>query len=373
MNRAATTDDYAVSKPTPDAKIEAPDLPYRPRRPRQYRPRIGLIGCGGITKSHLTAYRAAGYDVVALCDLDATRAQERQREFCPNAEIIASAHELLSRPDIDVVDLALHPEPRAQLLLDAVAAGKHVLSQKPFVLDLDHGQKVVDAAAARGVKLAVNQNGRWAPHVSWMRHAIDAGLIGDVINVDAAIHWDHNWTAGTPFDEIHHLVLYDFAIHWFDMLHCYTRALKPERVFASIRRTRTQRAKPPLLAQVLVDFEAAQASLVFRADSRFGPRDRTVITGTRGTLISDGPSLSKQTVTLYTERGQATPALEGSWFPDGFDGTMSELLCAIEEDREPNNSGRDNLHSLAFAFAAMASADRGQSVRVGEARSMSAG
>ena len=48
----------------------------------------------------------------------------------------------------------------------ALAAGKHVLSQKPFVLDLDDGTRLADLADESGVVLAVNQNGRWAPHLS---------------------------------------------------------------------------------------------------------------------------------------------------------------------------------------------------------------
>ena len=58
----------------------------------------------------------------------------------------------------------------------------------------------------------------------------------------------------------------------------------------------------------------------------------------------------------------ATPKLEGCWFPDGFHGTMGELLRAIEEDRQPSNSGHDNLASLALCFAAVASAERGEPV-----------
>ncbi len=79
----------------------------------------------------------------------------------------------------------------------ALEAGKHVLSQKPFVLDLDFGRRMVDLADARGVKLAVNQNGRWAPHFSYMRAGDRAGLIGDAaLGCHVAVHWDHSWIAG---------------------------------------------------------------------------------------------------------------------------------------------------------------------------------
>lgn len=367
--KSVTEDPYAVSEAAPDAASDAPTLAYRPPRPRRYRPRIGLIGAGGITKQHLAAYRQAGYDVVAITDLDAARAEDRRKEFYPAAQVMDSAAALLARPDIDVVDLAPHPAERAPLLMDAIAAGKHVLSQKPFVLDLDFGERVVDTAHRQRVRLAVNQNGRWAPHVCWMRRAIEAGLIGDVVSVDAAIHWNHNWVKGKPFDRIPHLVLYDFAIHWFDMVHCYLRPAAARTVTATTGTSRTQEARPPLLAQVNITFDHAQASLQFRADTRFGSCDRTVIVGSRGTLVSTGPNLNDQTVTLTTAAGQVTPPLQGAWFPDGFDGAMSELLCAIEDDRDPDNSGADNLHPLAMCFAAIASAEHGGQVTpVGQTR-----
>lgn len=338
-------------------RIAAPNLPYRPRDPQRYRPRIGLIGCGGITEQHLKAYKKAGYQVVALCDTDETKAHARREVFCPKAEIYGDYLELLARTDIEVVDIATHPKERVPIIAAALSAKKHVLSQKPFVTDLDEGEKLCAMAENLNLKLAVNQNGRWAPHFSYIRQALACGLIGDVNAAHFRLHWDHNWIADTPFNNIHHVVLYDFAIHWFDMLNCVMGERTPLRVFASNARTASQAAQPPLLGQVLVEFDSAQASLIFDADTRFGQRDETLINGTKGALVSSGPNLTTQSITLITKKGRAVPELKGSWFPDGFHGTMAELLCAIEENREPQNSARHNLKSLALCFAAVASAD----------------
>ena len=86
--------------------------------------------------------------------------------------------------------------------------------------------------------------------------------------------------------------------------------------------------------------------------------------GSKGTMRSVGPSLLEQRVTLFTESAVASPELAGCWFPDGFQGAMAELLCAIEEDREPLHSARDNLRSLALCFAAIESAERGEPVLI---------
>jgi len=348
--------------------LKLPDIDYKPRLPKSYRPKIGLIGCGGITKTHLEAYRAGGLQVVDFCDKDVTRAKERRDAFNPSATFTDDFEETLAREDIEVVDIATHPADRQSLIREALRAGKHVLSQKPFVLDLDAGEELVELAREKAVRLAVNQNGRWAPHFSYIREAIRAGHIGEVLGVHMAVHWDHGWVAGTPFDKIDHLILYDFAIHWFDALCTFLPDRTPKSVFATRTRASNQTAIPCLLAQALVEYDGAQASLVFDASTPFGGHDTTFVAGTKGSLRSEGPDLSHQHVTLTTEEGQGSPELEGSWFPGGFLGTMGELLCSIEEDREPMNSAANNLKSLELAFAAMRSSEKGTSCQPGKVR-----
>ena len=98
---------------------------------------------------------------------------------------------------------------------------------------------------------------------------------------------------------------------------------------------------------------------------QLGTQNRTFVAGTSGTLLSIGPSITEQSVTLSTEEGIAKPDIEGSWFEEGFHGAMSELLCAIEEDREPLHGARGNLAGLALCFAAIESARRGEPVEPG--------
>lgn len=372
MSEEISKDNYAL-KSTAGRATAAPDLPYRPRDPRSYRPKIALIGCGGISASHLGAYQQAGYEVVLLCDMMRDRAEQRRRKFFPRAKVVTDYHEALQRDDIEVIDIATHPPERLPLIEAALTAGKHVLSQKPFVLDLDAGARLADLADRKGVKLAVNQNGRWAPHFSYIREAVRAGLIGEVMSVHVGVHWNHTWVRGTPFERIRDLVLYDFAIHWFDFVSTIVGERKRIRVFATRTPAIGQTIEPPMLAQTLLEFNGGQGSLVFDAHTLHGPLDRTYVAGSRGTLMSLGPDLGNQNVTLTTEAGVAHPELVGAWFDDGFHGTMGELLCAIEENREPMNSARDNLRSLELCFAAIASADEGVAKVPGQVRRLPEG
>lgn len=358
-------DTYAL-KSTALAEVPAPALPYQPPTPRAYRPRIGVIGAGGIVSAHLDAYCAAGWEVAAICNRTLAKAKARAAEFAPKARVTDRWEDVLSDPAIDVVDITPHPADRLPIIEAALRAGKHVLSQKPFVLDLAEGRHLVALARENGVKLAVNQNGRWAPHLAWMREAVRAGLIGDVISAHISIHWNHGWIAGTPFEKIEDLIFYDFGIHWFDFLRSVTGG-RARTVFATAAHATGQTAAAPLLAQVLVQMEGGQASLVFDGATPFGPRDTTFIAGTKGSLQSDGPDLGQQSVTLTTAAGIARPQLRGTWFNDGFRGAMGALLVAIEDDHEPANGAEENLDSLALAFAAIQSRRTGQPVRVGAA------
>jgi predicted dehydrogenase len=351
------------------AIVAAPSLPYEPRDPQTYRPGIALVGCGDITKWHLKAYRRAKYNVVAFCDVDRKRAEARRSEFYPKAFATDDVKALLRRDDVEVVDVATHPPERPPLVEAALRAGKHVLSQKPFVVDLKVGERLADLADKNNVKLAVNQNARWAPHFSYIREAVRSGLLGNIDAVHCDVHWDHGWVKGTQFESVRHLILYDFAVHWFDFV-TTLMGDSAKRVYASTTASSGQPIDSPLLAQVSIEYPSAQATLIFDANTQIGRVDRTLVVGSRGTIASSGVNQDHQRVELTTAAGVARPKLAGAWFPDGFHGTMGELLCAIEENREPTNGARNNLASLGLCFAAVASAERGKPIVPGSVRKL---
>jgi len=349
--------DYALTAGA-EAQVPAPALPYRPPMPKDRSKGIALFGAGGISGAHLEAYARYGLNVVAIGSRNLTHAKARRDAFFPQARIADDFQSLLADPAIEVLDIATHPDVRVALMRRALLAGKHVLSQKPFVEDVAVGRELIDLAKSRGLVLAVNQNGRWAPHLAWLREAAASGLIGEITGVHVAIRWNHGWIAGTPFEAIDDLILWDFGIHWFDFLVSVIGG-RARCVQAATARAAGQTVRPPLLAEALVAFEGGQASLVFNGIARYGARNATVVIGTRGVAASDGPDLGDQTVTLHTAEGVARPVLDGAWFNDGFAGSMGELLAAIEDKREPLNSARANLATIRLCQAAVRSARTG--------------
>jgi predicted dehydrogenase len=378
VNRATANSNCQPLIGSEPAKLSVPldqlaRIAYRPQSPRSYRPEIGIIGCGGISHYHLRAYVAAGFNVTALADLNKSRAVARRDEFYPQALATDDFQQILSNDAIEVVDITTHPFERPPLISAALRAGKHVMSQKPFVLDLDTGMELVELAHKCNRYLAVNQNARWAPHFSYARMVAQSGLIGDIFGAHMSCHWDHRWVRGTAFEEVRHLVLYDYAIHWFDILRCLLPNCTAQRVFASTARAPEQDLKPNLLAQAVIEFDQAQATLAFDACVPAGSQERTYLSATKGSLTSVGSGNQEQKLTVTVGEGSWSPNLHGKWFPDGFHGTMGELLCAIEEKRPSTIDAEDNLESLALCFAAVASADSGLPIRPGQIRQLPSG
>ncbi len=339
-------------------------IDYKPKGPARYKPRIGLIGCGGITEWHLRACQFYGLEVVALADVNRAQAEKRRAAFYPNAAVYTDPNALLARDDVEVVDVATHVDVRPKLVRAALQARKHVLSQKPFVLDLDEGRALADLADKQGVRLAVNQNGRWAPYFALLLGAVRAGLIGRVNSLDLCMHWDHSDFKGTAFEKIHHLVLYDFAIHYFDIVANVFAGRQAQRVFANAVHVPQQTMAPPMAANAALRFDGGVATLSFSAHAPFGQREFLTAVGDAGTLRGEGDLCDIRTLSLLNAAGEHSITLEGDWFPDGFRGTLGELLRAIEEDREPSNSARNNLRSLELCFGAMRSADTGEATHL---------
>ena len=356
--------DYGLSPEKPSVTIAAPSIQYLPPKPKKYNPKIALIGTGGISEYHLKAYQKCGFEVTALANRTVGKAKTLRDKYFPKASIHQDFQEILRMEEVEVIDVTPHPADRLPILYDCLNARKHVLSQKPFVLDIEEGKKLTELANNKGTKIAVNQNGRWAPHFSYMRNAIALGLIGEVASIDFCLQWDQTWIRGIPsFEKMDNLILFDFAIHWFDITACMMKDQKPIRIYASTTRHAKQLFQPPALASVIIDYPETQVRMSFNSHCTKGEEDTTTIVGTTGTLRSRGPGLNEQPkIEIHLENGSTHVPLQGNWFESGFQGTMGELLCSIEEDRAPYHSAHHNLKTLELCFAAEESAKLGKPV-----------
>jgi len=138
---------------------------------------IGIVGVGGIALSHMAALRAvSSARLVAVCDVDAGRAAEvAHAERCAGYGSVA---ELLDDAAVEAVIVCTPNMTHEQLGLQALAAGRHVLMEKPLALTPEGARAVVDEAAARGLALAVGHSHRFTDQSLAIREVIDSGEIG---------------------------------------------------------------------------------------------------------------------------------------------------------------------------------------------------
>lgn len=333
---------------------------YKPRFPEEYQPGVGIIGFGGVARrAHMAAYKKYGVNVVGVYDVRAEATAGAAEEF--GITVFGSVDELLAHPAIEVVDIATHPEHRVPLIRQALAAGKHILAQKPLALDVDAAQAVVEEAEQQGLKLAVNQNGRWSPAWRIATLLVRQGTIGDVLAVTHMYDMKFGWIPGTHFDELAHFAIYDYSVHWIDITRCWMEQKTLRAIRASDYRTpnQPQEGKTPwgMWVEALYD-DGAHAMIRGIGCSETVRRGHPFwIHGTAGTIR--GSTLGNDFIEVEKDGIFSRYELEGQWFPDGFAGTMGELLCAIAEGREPSNSARHNLLSLQMTLAACRSADEG--------------
>jgi predicted dehydrogenase len=319
--------------------------------------RVGLLGCGWVAGLQLDAYRQSGIDVVALCDRDLAKAQSLAETYFPEAAVFDDVDKFLRWDSFDVADIATHVDVRPELVERALNAGKHVLSQKPFVEDLRDGEKLAETAGRAGRLLAANQNGRWAPHFGAMLAMVDSGLIGEVTSADFQVAWPQDLVVEDmpAFATMADLVLFDFGAHWFDLI----GLLAPPgqlKVFATANRRPGQAIDAPTQAQALISGTNFSASLVFRAAERHLEVSQFRVSGTAGVITHQGKHLGGRRVHLSSDRGVADVHTSNNWFRHGMRGSMLELLRAVTTREVPTNSAESALRGLSLCFAATASA-----------------
>lgn len=340
------------------------EVDHRPRVPR--RPRgVGLIGAGSIARSaHLPAYAAWGIPVVAVASRDVADARALAADF-GIARVHDSVDALLADPEVEVVDIATGPAGRLDLIEAAVAAGRHVLAQKPLSADpaeLERLESVLAFAASRGVRVAVNQNARWAPAWRQASLLVRSGAIGEVVGVTHLHDKPLPPLAGTPFDDVPHMLVADYLVHWIDITRCWLEGAAVASVSAVDSRVPGQdpAARNPWHASITIALDTgASASLRIVGNAvTEGGGCPFWIHGTAGTIRG---SILRGSDAVELERDGRTErfALHGEWFTDGFAGAMGELLTAVDEDREPENSAAHVLASVRLGWAAVASAREG--------------
>lgn len=164
--------------------------------------KVGIIGLGIIGRRMLENMPRNGrLEVAAGWDLDPGAAEAAKRDF-PWLNVAADADAVISDPDIDVIYIGVPPKAHGQYARAAFEAGKAVFCEKPLGVDLDDSRALVDLAATRPEKQAVNLSLAGSRAVQHMRKAIAEGELGEIIGADIRLHftqWPRGWQANATW------------------------------------------------------------------------------------------------------------------------------------------------------------------------------
>lgn len=392
--------------------------------------RVGIVGCGRILSAHLHGYRklrAAGYDNFRITGLVSRQRRDaesfRKRGEGPeprlpvamvSADPLAVPHiyvdevhpdtvptvydsleQMLASGAVDAIDTPTSVFAHHPIALTALAAGKHVLVQKPFAVSVLAGRMMVDAARKAGKVLGVMENVRYAAGSRYAAWAIEQGLLGDVQMVASVSIGTRDWSpdrvvADTPWRHIARQAgggaTLDIGVHMFHGIRylcgevATTSALV--RTFEPLRYLRSPAGE--VLETVAADADDAFFSLFELERGGIGMAsftwaghgeptglpDGRVIYGTRGVikggrLIQDGRE--PESLDVVFER-EAPAAVKEHFFPFGLTDTFAlgayDFFRAIERGTQMEASGEEGLRDVAVAFAMIEASYARQVVRV---------
>ncbi len=159
--------------------------------------RIGMIGAGGFSGTHLNQLKQVECaELVAICDVNEENLKEKVAEYnIPFS--YNNHHDLLKRDDIEAVLLPLPDQVHREIAIDAMRAGKHVLCEKPMALNLDDCKAMLQVARETGMKLMVGQIGRYTPSFVKAKELVESGVIGDVYFIESEYAHDYSALSGT--------------------------------------------------------------------------------------------------------------------------------------------------------------------------------
>ncbi len=330
---------------------------------------IGHTGAGGFGHGlHRAFCGVAGVEMVAVADPDPEGRARAQAEAEARRRY-ADYREMLAREELDLVSVGPRwLDQRLEMVLACIDAGCHVYCEKPLAISLEEGDRMVAAAAAAGVKIAVGHfHGAYLPGVDRLKALIAGGRIGRLQELHA--HGKHDHRGGGED-------MMDLGIHLFNLM----QYLAGDPIWVS--------------AQVTVDGRSITPGDVHEATEPLGPvaGDRidsyySFAGGVAGFFDSRRNSVGVNerygmemvcSEAIISLRGGSTTAglmiypyplwaparREQSWEPldlgpasrhDGHYLAVTDLIDAIEHDREPVCCGRDGVTALEMVLAPYAS------------------
>jgi len=336
--------------------------------------RFGLIGCGRVAPRHAASIvDLPQADLVAVADVIESRARRFAAEYGAQA-CYTDYRALLARPDIDIVSVCTPSGLHAPMTLDALAAGKHVIVEKPIALSTADADRMIAAARAAGRKLCVILQNRYNPPMQEAYRAIRAGKLGRLYLGSATVRWyrpqeyyEDGWHGTWAMDGG---ALMNQSIHHVDAL-AWLMGQPVESVFAYTATLAHQMEAEDVGVAVLRFAGGALATI--EGSTLTYPQNlegSVAIFGERGSIEVGGTALNRRTLwklageleherEILTREQLDPPSVYGA----SHQIVIEKMVKAVLEDREPETNGAEARRSLALIEAIYESARTGQPVK----------
>jgi predicted dehydrogenase len=353
--------------------------------------KVGVIGVGFGSQVYVPAFRSEGWDVVAIC----SRNREKAAKVAAEAGIPgvhADPLELIARHDLDAVAIAAPPAGHRTLALAALAAGKHVLCEKPFALDAAQGAEMRDAAERSELTAMVGHEFRFTPQRAFIRDLLAEGYIGAVRLCTIELFVDRYvapkprlWTWLASKAEGGGLLgalgshYIDALRHWFGEVVSVSgrlATLRPDLVDPATNRTvRSETDDTYQFTLTFVDGQIATMIASFATTPTRGAR--IAVMGDRGTLIAEqpGPNPLADGLVIASRDGMAleplaTPPQYALPHDDrdhrlaAFRALVHEFGAGIDRGISPAPNFTDGLRCQQVLDAVHASSASGREIRL---------
>ncbi len=327
--------------------------------------KTAVVGMGNIGRNHCRTYKANSQaELVAVCDMDRARAEAAGAEL--GVRPYYDLEELLRSEVVDMVSVATagtengshHYQPTMQ----ALAAGKHVLCEKPLSNNLAEAKEMVSEAQRRGLCLAVDLNHRFTPATALAKEKITSGEIGELLFINMNL-----WIANRR-DEPEYFHLRALHSHSVDVMRHLAGDVARVQAFFSKGPGRQSWSN----ASINMQFAAgAVGHLTGSYDMSMNHAfERTEVAGHKGRVVIDNstvdfhwyPHGSKEEVHVQNAGGMTSfaetlPARLNRWI---------EQLVAGAKPQEIEGNGEDGLRAQAVVEAAIRSHETGAIVEVAQ-------
>jgi predicted dehydrogenase len=162
--------------------------------------RYCLIGCGRVSPEHIRAAKNNGLEICAVCDIDPESAKANLgfapfgikglgHPATPGTGFYTDYREMLAQEKPELIAIATPSGLHAQMALDCLAAGAHVIVEKPIAMTLEDAQKLIKAADETGLVVCNNLQNRFNPAVRALREAVEAGRFGPIYSAALQLRW----------------------------------------------------------------------------------------------------------------------------------------------------------------------------------------